>query len=58
MVLVTQSFGNLDVRGGKKSAEVVSIAPNGMEKSRVNTEGVGFEPTRPLRACRFSRPVP
>ena len=21
-------------------------------------DGVGFEPTRPLRACRFSRPVP
>ena len=20
-------------------------------------DGVGFEPTRPLRACRFSRPV-
>src|SRR6266436_2582432 len=21
-------------------------------------DGVGFEPTRPLRTCRFSRPVP
>jgi hypothetical protein len=26
--------------------------------SRRMADGVGFEPTRPLRACRFSRPVP
>src|SRR5438552_9402395 len=26
--------------------------------TRVLADGVGFEPTRPLRACRFSRPVP
>src|SRR5262245_2403246 len=25
---------------------------------RVLADGVGFEPTRRLRACRFSRPVP
>src|SRR5262249_4653162 len=24
----------------------------------VLADGVGFEPTRPLQACRFSRPVP
>src|SRR5215469_6777503 len=31
----------------------------GAECVRPNTlaDGVGFEPTRPLRACRFSRPV-
>jgi hypothetical protein len=28
------------------------------KKNNVLADGVGFEPTRPLRACRFSRPVP
>jgi len=44
--------------GGKKRPDILSKTPKNMNESKVMAEGVGFEPTVPLQARRFSRPVP